>query len=89
MVFTLAKRCTDGILEGSVLVLASMVRVEIEPSRGEPGITAAARRSEPVRQAPEAAPARSCFLDLAHAVMAELAFCSADRQTGNGHPLAP
>ncbi len=36
-----------------------------------------------------AASARSCFLDLAHAGMAEMAFCSADRQTGNGHPLAP
>ena len=48
MVFTVAKRCTDGILEGSVLVLASMVRVEIEPGRRKPGVAAATRRYEPI-----------------------------------------
>ena len=89
MVFTVAKRCTDGIIEGSVLVLASMVRVEIEPGRREPGVAAATRRHESIHQAPEAASARSCFLDLAHEGLAALAFCSVDRPTGNGHPLAP
>ena len=89
MVFTVPKRCSDGILEGSFLVLANMVRVEIGLGCREPGVAAATRRHEPVHQSPEAVSSRSCILNVAHAVMAEMAFRSTDRQTGNGRPLAP
>ena len=64
--FQCCQRWSDGILEGCFLVLANMVCFEIEPGRRKPGVAAATRRHESVHQTPEAASARSCFLDLAH-----------------------